>query len=102
MNKFNPKENETQIPYEYKVGNQVLLETPGILWKLSTPCTGPYPVTNVYKNGTIRIQKGTKEFYQKEWISVESLHSIKTPIKYGLEGKYLGTEWHTLEYELKR
>jgi hypothetical protein len=36
----------------------VLLETPGILRKLSTPRTGPYPVTNVYKNGTITIQKG--------------------------------------------
>jgi hypothetical protein len=47
----------SRIAYEYKVGNQVLLETPGILWKLSTPHTGPYPVTSVYKNGTIRIQK---------------------------------------------
>jgi hypothetical protein len=36
----------------------MLLETPGILRKLLTPCTGPYPVTNVYKNVTIRIQKG--------------------------------------------
>ena len=39
----------------------MLLETPGILWKLSTPRTGPYPVTNVYKNGAIRIQKGQME-----------------------------------------
>jgi hypothetical protein len=36
----------------------VLLETTGIIRKLSTPRTGPYPVTNVYNNGTIRIQKG--------------------------------------------
>jgi hypothetical protein len=36
----------------------VLLETPGILRKLSTPRTGPYPVAKVYKNGTIQIQKG--------------------------------------------
>jgi hypothetical protein len=35
----------------------VLLETPGILRKLSAPCTVPYPVTNVYNNGTIKIQK---------------------------------------------
>jgi hypothetical protein len=55
INKSNQKENKSQIPYEYKVGDQVLLETPGILQKLSTPRTGPYPVTNVYKNGTIRI-----------------------------------------------
>jgi hypothetical protein len=54
----NQKENKSQIPYEYKVGDQVLLETPGILRKLSTSRTGPYPVTKVYKNGTIRIQKG--------------------------------------------
>jgi hypothetical protein len=57
-NKSNQKENKSQIPYKYKVGDQVLLETLGILRKLSTPCTGPYPVTNVYKNGTIRIQRG--------------------------------------------
>jgi hypothetical protein len=60
INKSNQRENknENPIPYEYKVGDQVLLETPGILRKLSTPRTGPYPVTHVYKNGTIRIQKG--------------------------------------------
>jgi hypothetical protein len=59
INKSNQKENKSksQIPYEYKVGDQVLLETPGILRKLSTPCTVPHPVKNVYKNGTIRIQK---------------------------------------------
>jgi hypothetical protein len=60
-NKSNQKEikDKSLIPYEYKVGGQVLFEKPGILWKLSTPpCTGPYPVTNVYMNVTIRIQKG--------------------------------------------
>jgi hypothetical protein len=65
INKSNQKENKSssQIPYEYKVGDQVLLETPGILRKLSTPPTGPYPVANVYKNGTIRIQKRKRELY---------------------------------------
>jgi hypothetical protein len=68
INKSNQKENKekSEISYEYKIGDQVLLETPGILRKFSTPCTGPYPVTNVYKNGTIRIQKGKKELYQEE------------------------------------
>jgi hypothetical protein len=66
INKSNQKENksESQIPYEYKVGGQLLSETPGILRKLSTPCTGPYPVTNVYKNGTISVQKDKQELYQ--------------------------------------
>jgi hypothetical protein len=63
INKSNQKENKSLIPYGYKVGYQVLLETPGIPRKLSTPCTGPYPVTNVYKNGTIKTKK---ELYQKE------------------------------------
>jgi hypothetical protein len=77
----------SRIPYEYKVEEQVILEIPGIPRKLSTPCTGPYPVRNVYKNGTIRIQKGKDELYQKERISVESLHSIRSPNKYNLGGK---------------
>jgi hypothetical protein len=42
------------------VGDQVLLETPRILPKLSTPRTGPYPVTNVNKNGKMRIKKRQK------------------------------------------
>jgi sporulation protein YlmC with PRC-barrel domain len=58
INKSNQKENKSQIPYEYKVGDQVLLETPRSLRKSSTLRTGPNPVTNVYKNGTIRIQEG--------------------------------------------
>jgi hypothetical protein len=66
INNSNQNENKSRIPYEYTVGDQVLLETSGILRKLSTPHTGPYPVTNVYKNGTIRIQKGKQELYQKE------------------------------------
>jgi hypothetical protein len=73
-----------RVPYEYKVGDQVLLDTPGILQKLSTPYTGPHPVTNVYKNGTIRIQKG---IVSEDGISVESLHTIKIPIKYDLGGE---------------
>jgi hypothetical protein len=64
--KSNQKKDKSQIPYEYKVGYQVLLETPGILRKLSTPRKGPYPVTNVYKKGTIRTIKSKKELYQKE------------------------------------
>jgi hypothetical protein len=57
INNSNQKENKSQILYEYKVGDQVLLETPRILRKSSRLCTGSYPVTNVYKDGTIRIQK---------------------------------------------
>jgi hypothetical protein len=68
INKSNQKQNKdnSQIPYEYKVGDQLLLEILGIIRKLPTRCTGPYPVTNVYKNGKIIIQKDSIELYQKE------------------------------------
>jgi hypothetical protein len=70
---YNQKENKIQIPYEYKVGDQVLLETPEILRKLSTPCTRPYPLTNVYKNGTIRTQKEKRNCIRKsEYPSIQS------------------------------
>jgi hypothetical protein len=58
INKSNHEENKSQIPYEYKVGDQVLLETSGILRKFSAPRTGPFSVMNVCNNGTIQIQKG--------------------------------------------
>jgi hypothetical protein len=60
------KKTRVGIPYESKVGDQVVLETLGILRKLSTARTGLYPLMNVYKNGTIRIQKVKNESYQKE------------------------------------
>jgi hypothetical protein len=48
------------------VGDQFSLETPGILRKSSTTRAGPYLVTNVYKNGAIRIKTNKKELYQKK------------------------------------
>jgi hypothetical protein len=58
INISNKREDKSRIPYENKVGDQVLLETPGILRKLSTLCTGPYPVMEVYNSNTIQIQRG--------------------------------------------
>jgi hypothetical protein len=56
-------------------------------------CTGTYPVTNVYKNGTIKIQ--SELIYEK--INIHRITPFnKDPIKYDLKGK-----WHTLEYEFK-
>jgi hypothetical protein len=60
---------QSNARFQSKFGDQVLLETRKILLKLSTSCTGPYPVANVYKNGTVRIQKFEQELYQKEGIN---------------------------------
>jgi hypothetical protein len=62
----------------------VLLETPGILRKLLTPGTRTYPVTNVYKNGTIRIQKGIVS----ERVNIRRITPFnQTLFKYDLGGK---------------
>jgi RNase H-like domain found in reverse transcriptase/Reverse transcriptase (RNA-dependent DNA polymerase)/Integrase zinc binding domain len=54
----NDRENQKRIPHHYQVGDQVLVQKPGILRKLSKPFDGPYTVERVYNNGTIRIRKG--------------------------------------------
>ena len=34
----------------------VLLEKPGIIPKLESPCNGPYEILEVYNNGTVQIK----------------------------------------------
>jgi hypothetical protein len=58
IDRNNARENNKRLRHEYKVGDKVLLTVPGINPKLSTPRKGPYPITRVYSNGTIRIQRG--------------------------------------------
>jgi transposase InsO family protein len=58
INKSNSRENKSRIPHEYKIGDRILLTTPGILPKLISPRTGPYAVVNVHDNGTVTIRKG--------------------------------------------
>ena len=58
INANNKKENAKRIEHEYRVGEKVLLEKPGLISKLSAPRTGPYRITETYANGTVRIQRG--------------------------------------------
>ena len=50
INVNNPKENAKCIEHEYRVGEKVLLEKPGLISRLSTPRTGPYWITHTYTN----------------------------------------------------
>jgi len=52
------RENAQRADYDYAVGNQVLVRKDGILRKAESQYTGPYTITTVHTNGTIRIQKG--------------------------------------------
>jgi hypothetical protein len=82
----NQNENKSQIPYDYEVEDQKLLEIPRILQKLSIPLTEPYHVTNMYKILQSK-SKSQKEIVSKRAISVDTFHSIKILIKYGLGGE---------------
>ena len=58
MSSNNHKENAKRIEHEYRVGEKVLLEKPGLISKLCAPRTGPYRITHTYTNGTVSIQRG--------------------------------------------
>ncbi len=57
----NQQENSKRIDYDCKVGDKVLVINEGILHK-SESAYGkePWTITTVHMNGTIRIQRGTK------------------------------------------
>ena len=54
------RENAARIPHTYMVGDKVLvrLDPSDRKWKLNAPFEGPFLIMQVYKNGTIRIQRG--------------------------------------------
>lgn len=58
IDESNTRENAKRIAHDYKVGEQVLVDKPGITRKMSSPRHGPYPITKVYTNGTVRISRG--------------------------------------------
>jgi hypothetical protein len=53
------RENARRIDYDYRIGMKVLLRTDGILRKAQDKKKGPYVITDVFTNGTVRIQRGT-------------------------------------------
>ena len=59
----------------------MLLETPGILRKSSTPCTKPFAVTNMCKNNAIVIQTAVVPK------RANTLHSLKPLVEYDLGDK---------------
>ena len=51
--------NKRRYDFDYEVGGQVLIVKDGILRKAETKYKGPYIITQVYTNGTIRVQRGS-------------------------------------------
>jgi hypothetical protein len=56
----NIRENDKRIEHEYNVGDfvYVVRDKDDVARKMTAPKTGPYAVTDVYDNGTVRIQRG--------------------------------------------
>jgi hypothetical protein len=59
VNKDNSRENLTRLPFDYVIGGKVLIRKDGILRKAEIKYEGPYTITQVHCNGTLRIQRGS-------------------------------------------
>ena len=59
VNKSNNRENLKRINHDYSVGDQVYIVRDKIHRKLDGPKTGPFDITDIYTNGTVRIQRGS-------------------------------------------
>jgi Integrase core domain. len=56
--KDNLRENKGRIDHQYSVGDKVYLRPTGIQRKLEMQKKGPYCITHVFANGTVRLQIG--------------------------------------------
>ena len=63
-------ENKKRIAYTYKVGDNVLLNRNLLQRKLLPPRDGPFRVTKIYGNGTLKINKGITS----QIVSIRRLH----------------------------
>ena len=54
----NAVENSSRIEHTYQVGGKVTCKKHGKLRKVISPKRGPFEVTHVYTNGSVRIQCG--------------------------------------------
>ena len=56
VDKANLRENCNRVDYDYAVNQKVYIKNDGIHCKLDSPKQGPFPITHVFTNGTVRIQ----------------------------------------------
>ena len=57
VDKDNERENSKRISHDYRPQDEVLLIKDGQFRKLDEKYQGPYTITEVYVNGTVRIQR---------------------------------------------
>ena len=55
----NNRKNKCWLSHGYAIGHKILIHKDGILQKAETKYEGPYTITKVYYNGTVRTQRGS-------------------------------------------
>ncbi len=56
IDRDNLRENARRVNYDYAVGDRVFVKNKGVQRKLDPIKQGPYTITEVHTNGTVRIQ----------------------------------------------
>ena len=59
VDKDNARENARRIDFDYAVRYKVMIRKDGHIGKAEDNHLGPFTITQVHKNVTIRIQRGT-------------------------------------------
>ena len=57
MDKANLRENRNRVDYDYTVGQEIYIKNDGVKRKMDSPKQGPFKITEVFTNGTVRIQR---------------------------------------------
>ena len=58
VDKANLRENSNRVDYDYQIDDKVYVIKDGIYRKLEALKLGAFVITDVYTNGTVRIQRG--------------------------------------------
>ena len=58
VDKANLRENNNRVDYDYQIDDKVYVIKDSIYRKLEAPKLGLFVITDVYTNGTVRIQRG--------------------------------------------
>ena len=71
----NARENNKRLPYEYTVGEKILIVSKSYERnrKLSAPTKGPFVIVQINKNGTVVIER--KQYY--ETINIRRIRPFK-------------------------
>ena len=57
----NKRENSKRSPHQYQVGDEILIKQDQNTKFGTDPCKGPFTVTDVRSNGTVRVHMGIAE-----------------------------------------